>query len=457
MSLYGSGRAEGIGAVALITLLVAGVQAFAGNGWVECSTASLQAAGLCALGAALCYRFLRAQGRSRFTAFLVGAAYGMSPWLGALAAAPNELFAAALAPLPLEFAARTDRPSLRWRWTPWLPLAFAAPFLAGFAMIGALAAMFAATALLRTITCGDRDAERPPALPMAAAMALGGVAIASAILLAPLAAWFPTTPALSPAELLAAYRPAQPQVDFAGALRVPGMVLLWFTTLGMLRRQRHVDTRLWLCVLVAGAVPTIAISVPWLGLERGFLSALPLLPATAWWATLIGAAVLAAAGLDDFLDLPMRRRSALPWLFALTIAGAPMLPLLAAAEPQREWPLVATCLLLALLVPLWRRLGILRFKNVLAVVVLALLVTPCLQLLPMASGLAPAAPLGESAASAFAALLARPGWHYVAPLAVVSLCGLWSLGAWMRRPKASSTPKAARAAIVKKAKAGSRS
>ena len=47
---------------------------------------AMQPALLPALGGVLCYRFLRAQGRSRYAGFLAGMAYGVSPWLLAMAA-----------------------------------------------------------------------------------------------------------------------------------------------------------------------------------------------------------------------------------------------------------------------------------------------------------------------------------------------------------------------------------
>ena len=79
MSLYGTGRSEGIGATFLIAAIVLVVQLV--GAWARPQTTDLELlARICvpALGGALCYRFLRAQGRSRYAGFLVGIAYGLS-------------------------------------------------------------------------------------------------------------------------------------------------------------------------------------------------------------------------------------------------------------------------------------------------------------------------------------------------------------------------------------------
>ena len=134
MSLYGSGRREGIGSVLLIAALVLSVTTLGrlfGEGLaIDLAAASRQAI-VPATAGALFYRVLRAQGRSRYAAFLTGIAYAISPWLLSLAGAGREHLAAALAPLALEAASRCDRPSTRAAWLPWTGACLAAPFLAG--------------------------------------------------------------------------------------------------------------------------------------------------------------------------------------------------------------------------------------------------------------------------------------------------------------------------------------
>jgi len=456
MSLYGSGRAEGVTATVLVALIVLLARAIAAWHLDEELPMALVPACLPAIGGMLAYRFLRAQGRSRFSSFLAGAAYGMSPWLLGLHQDPREQLAAALAMFALETACRCDRPASRAAWLPWAWLGLAAPFLAGATVVGALAGLLCAAMLVRTYTCGDRDEHVafPGGIPRVAALA--ALTAANLLWLDPLAAWLPAGDGVTVPAVLALHRPLQPGVDLAAILRVPGPVLLTFTLLGLLRRQRHVDAATWLGLAAAGCLPLLASLPPELATWSIPLLDHGPLPTGTLWLLLLAITVLAAAGLDDFLDLPLRRRTALPWLLAIAVAGAPWLPVFGALAPTREWPLTTTFVALALLLPTWRQLGILRFKNWLAAMVIVALATPMLQIELLAPTYGPA-PLGEMAPPASVALSHRPAWHY-AGLAVVLLGGVVAAAsAWRRNRKASTKPAAAKAAIVKKAKPSHRS
>ncbi len=403
MSLYGTGRGEGIGAAAIIATFVLLVHWFGAAANTVDTAYRLLFAALPALGGALCYRFLRAQGRSRFAAFLTGAAYGSSPWLAALAQSPRELLAAALAPLALEAACRFDRPSSRRAWLPWTWLCIAAPFLGGNSTIAWLCGGLCLLGLVRTVTCGDRDANLPP-LRMAIWTTCGAVlAAGNLVWLDTLAPIFGDAIALRSNDVLALHHTPH-RLDIAAGLRVPGPVLLLFAGLGLLRRQRHVDSTTWLALAASGALPTLLGALPFLPHNTPLLAGAPMLAATGWWLTLLAIVVLATAGLDDFLDLPLRRRTALPWLLALCVLLASLLPTFGARTPEREWPLTLGLPCLAALLFAWRRLGILQFKNVLAVAALAVVSLPLLQALPalcartaQALAMPPAEPLGEGA------------------------------------------------------------
>ncbi len=459
MSLYGTGRSEGIGAVLLIGAIVLLVRAIAA--WptdIDELLLGLQPALLPALGGMLCYRFLRAQGRSRYAGFLVGAAYGLSPWLLSIASVPREQLAAALAPLALEAACRCDRPSWRARWLPWSWFCIALPFLAGLTVIGVLTSLLCAAAFVRTLTCGDRDDERPagPGFLLAAIAAIA--AIGNLVWLDPLGAWLGPLEAMSPMAVLSTHRPQLLGFDVAAVLRVPGPVLLTFAALGLLRRQRHVDSSVWLGLALAGGLPTLIAGIPLLHAASPLWMASPLLPAAAWWLSLLAIAVLGAAGLDDFLGLPMRRRTALPWLLAIAVAVSPLIPAFGARAPEREWPLTVTFLALTVLLPTWRRLGILSFKNWLAAAVLVTLAIPALQVIPLPTA-SPAAPLGEFAPPGprVEVPMAPPLWHYSGLLAAC-VCGGWLwLSAAARKRHARPQPIAAKAAIKKKPKPAKRS
>lgn len=460
MSLYGSGRKEGVVAVLLIALLVLAIEVIG----------SLQALGLAidlpdtasdaivpAIAGLLFYRFLRAQGRSRYTAFLTGVAYALSPWMLTVAMAPREQLAAALAPLALEAATRCDRPAQRRQWLPWTGMCIALPFVAGPALVAWFAAVLAGLLLLRTATCGDRHDETPPARGITAAAVLAVVSATCWIVADPLSPWLDTGAPVT-LTVLNAYNGSTGGLGLAAVLRIPGPCLLLFAVLGILRRQRHTAIVTWLAIAACGALPTILhviapksdwASTAWQGAEQ--------LPAIAWWLFLLGIAVLSAAGLDDFLDLPLRRRTALPWLLAFVVAAAPMIPTFGSNAPKLEWPLTATFLLLTVLLPLWRRMGILRFKNVLAVATVLALAVPALQVLPpIGVADANACPMGETMFPFADEGSDAPRWPYAGGALVLLCSGLWSLFAMWRSIIARPVPKAAKAAITKKARPSQR-
>ena len=463
MSLYGTGRREGIGSVLVLGVIVLAVLLLGSLLVFGRDTDLLQAGGdalVPAIGGATFYRFLRAQRRSRYVSFLTGAAYAVSPGMLLMLQAPREQLAAALAPLARDAMVRCDRPGQRRAWLPWTGLFVAAPFLAGVTTIGVIATLLCLLLLTRLAVCGDRSDATAEAWSLGGVLLLGGVAIASVLALDPLAPWLPDA-AYGSLDVLHGHHAGSHGLTTAAVVRVPGPVLLFFALLGVLRRQRHASIAHWLVLACAGAVPAVLVAiVPPGAFGFAFWHEIRQLPATAWWLTLLGVAVLAAAGLDDFLDLPLRRRTALPWLLALAVAAAPLIPL-AAQAPSLEWPLGATLLVLAMLMPLWRRLGILQFKNVLAVAVVVVLAVPALQVLPVASPIQlGAAPGGEVARWARYALELPPElprWPFATFACVLLASGVWALSAFWRRTKASPTPASARAAIVKKARPSQRS
>jgi hypothetical protein len=489
VSLYGTGRREGIVTVLLLVVLVGAVHALGAVQLGKCSVDDVVAAarsGLFpALGGLFAYRLLRAQGRSRYAGFLAATAYALSPWLVAMAIVPREQLAAALAPLALEAAYRCGRPAERRRWLSILGLCLAAPFAAGHTVVGALAVVLAQFQLARAVWLGERGERRRLARAVAVAIALAIVAAGTLLWTDPLARTLgaPSVPPV-PSEVLAAHRPATwlssstpatamlgvPEPEYFGAdalgygldaaalVRLPGPVLLLFALLGILRRQRHVAKLPWLVIAALGAVPTFAIAL--LPLDNVLLQHWPpvvMLPTAAWWYTLVAIAVLGAAGLDDFLDLPQRRRSALPWLLALAVAVAPLIPAFCSQAPEQEWPLTATFLLLAVLMPTWRRVGILRFKNVLAVATLLALSVPALQVLPTTPVLQyHAVPLAEGRVqlSGYDRVRnpAQSPWRYSGLALAVLVSFVWALSALRRSRKASPPPATAKATIAKKAR-----
>src|SRR5206468_10152932 len=69
-----------------------------------------------ALACGLSFRFLRAQGRSRYAAFLCGAAYGLGAHVGNLSGHLAEVAALAWAPLSMEVFLRVARSERNRHW-----------------------------------------------------------------------------------------------------------------------------------------------------------------------------------------------------------------------------------------------------------------------------------------------------------------------------------------------------
>ncbi len=458
MSLYGTGRAEGFSAAVAIVAVVAVVHVL--GTWQELPLATVDwpAVGAAALPPALAgllfFRFLRAMGRSRYAAFLTGAMYALSPWFVGAAALPREQWAAALVPLALEAAHRCARPNQRWLWLPLLGPCLCAPLLPGATLVGAFALLLAFGQLLYARTCAERDDQPALLRRLLAAVAIAAVAGATLVWLDPFAATLHHDLTPTPAQVLAAHRPSELGVDFAALLRLPGPVMLLFAVLGLLRRQRHADPQIWLFVAALGALPAVVATC---AATASGLAAIPTaLQTTSVWLCLLACAVLSAAGLDDFLELPLRRSCALPWLLAFSATVAPLIPWLGSRAPDSEWPLTATFLGFALLLPLWRRIGILRFKNVLTAATLLALAVPALQVLPgdapSVLGAAPGGAAGESGLSRdVAGWLARPVWHYVGLFLSLLSASLWLLSASLRKYLASRAPARPHRAIAKKA------
>jgi hypothetical protein len=381
VSLYGTGRAEGIATCALLVVVALLAHLACGDWSVLLAAWKGDVAALAdpvittalagAFGSVFAYRFLRAQGRSRFTGGVFGAAYGLSPWLTNLADAPREQLAVALAPLALEAVCRIDRSPTRRTWLPFAGFLLAAPWLAGVTTTAVLVTLLTLAGLVRTLACGDHDDRQPGWRGFAIAFCIAVLTAANVIGLDPFGgvlratAAAPSTPTTIAAATLASVRAAGPLV-------------LWFAVLGWLRRQRHVDGPSWWALFALGFVPGLLDTLPAVASAVPWHDLLPELPRYAAWTTLLAGIVLGACGLDDFLDLPMRRRTMAWWLLAASAVGVPLLaPFLAPPlDGAAAIGVPATLLALAALTPTVRRLGILRWKRLFAVITLAALCLP---------------------------------------------------------------------------------
>ncbi|MCR9245496.1 MAG: hypothetical protein NXI31_10720 [bacterium] len=467
MSLYGSGRREGVLAVVVLGVIVAAVHALDevathGIAAFDWQRAAMPAA-FGAIGGALFYRFMRALALSRFTAFLAGAGYALAPWFQVMAWLPREQAAAALAPLALEACNRAGRPDQWRRWLPWAGVLVGAPFLAGLTTVACLAVVLAFVQLGRAVVEVDSD-DRPKRILGVVGAALAATATAFSLLAFDIGApWFGESATPSTVAVLAAHRTPVGGLDPAAFVRLPGPLFLLFAIAGVLRSQRRASTPGWLLIACVGATP-LALLMCWpeFGELRSTWPLIDAIAAASWWTTLLAVLVLGAAGLDDFLEKPLRYSTCLRVLLVAALAGAPALVAFAVA-PKSEWPLALGLVLIPILLVLWRHLGILRFKNVLAAVAILAFAAPALQVLhryeaphPMLAG---ARPLGEVDASRDLVAIALNGFEFpprdlseTARYSGVCAAGCWGVVAIVllrrRRQRAQTTPSRAKPPIA---------
>ncbi len=431
MSLFGTGRREGIIAVCLIGLLTAVTHLAAAlrHGPLGESAYVTMIAG--AVGGMLTYRFLRVQGRSRYAGFVGGVAYGMSPLFAGLIDSPREQLAAALVPLALEAAYHCTLPSTRRIWLPWAGLCIAAPFVLGVTVIATLAAMLAAGTLAITIIRSGQGIDRVPLRAIGLTVLIGTLALTNLVWLDPLAGWLGDQQAIDPQNVLSGE--TTPMV----LVRVVGPFLVWFALLGILRRQRHVMTSLWLTLAVVGAMPTILLTIPGMSASMPAVFTVWGVAAMSLWLSVLAITVMGTAGLDDWLDQPQRRRGAHLWLLLATLFVAPALPLACASiDPIHLATVLGTFGLVAVVTTCWRRLGVLRFKNGLSTAALAAFAIPVI--LQTRPERALASPIGETAVRSWQRvaeqLLSQPCWHYTGlTLAVLAgaMFSIW-LALWSK-------------------------
>ena len=302
-----------------------------------------------AIACALAFRFLRVQGCSRYASFVCGAAYGLSAHTGRLSGSLPELAALAWAPLVLELLLRVVRGERQRHLAPLLGPAIAWMFCTGGVATGLTVL---AVAIVWYLGWSLRERHRLGSLLVTGAVSLG-IAVA---LLAPM--W------LGAIELPRVPSDTHPRVDaLLNARLVCGPLLLFFAMLGAMRRQRGAPTMRWLALAGLGAAAAIALpfapsplhgEAPW---QRT--------PDALWWPVHFALVLLASNGLDDFLDMPVRRRAATVWTLVFAVMVAPAGFVLG---EHGAWLRVEGAVMLALasLFLLWRSLGILRFKTVVA-------------------------------------------------------------------------------------------
>jgi hypothetical protein len=355
------------------------------------------------------FRFLRAMPLQRYSAFVGGGLYGLGWHLVAELDRLPQAAAAAWLPVVLELAWRMLISRRRQGLAVLLGLAGAMLILTGAQTIVLLSLLLAAALLLAHVASLPREDRRS-----LAGASLGAAAV-MALLSAP--AWLP---GLEHVGALAPSDPRPPRLQLAGLLGLlapdacgglrpsanpalaatnpgadplelalrPGALALLLLVLGFLRPKRQLVGLFWVLGAAIGLLLTL--DGPWAELFQEFgLAAAP--AGSALILTHFALTVLCAAALENFFEAPLRRGWTTPLAFVLLLLlpaavvvfgwllpehGIRLLQSathhdddLGVALRRLRGSLIAGCVPLVLLGALflfWRRLGILRFKAVLA-------------------------------------------------------------------------------------------
>lgn len=370
-----------------------------------------------ALACALAYRMLRVLSVSRYGAFIGGGMYGLGWFLTTALDRLPEAAAAAWLPWIIERIWRLLLATRRGPAAALLGVAVAVPFLTGGLATATLGALLGVCGTVVGLIAIEREERRPAT--RAAAMAFG----IAALLTAPLWLWAlehasaiaprPDTPVahLQVGGLVALLAPGMfgelggittasmhevnPGAESLELALYPGALTLFVALMGLLRPKRTRLALFW--ILIAGGALLLAIDGPIAELWR---SALPFgddRPGAILAIFHLATVVLVALGLENFFDAPRARRFAVPAAAGTVLAasGAALFGLWLAPEvggkvlstlvgPTGSDDLAATVehvgraalfpmvsgSVIAIAFLLWRRMGILRFKAVLAAVAL---------------------------------------------------------------------------------------
>lgn len=369
-----------------------------------------------ALACMFMYRFLRAASLGRYVAFLGGGMYGFGWFLTAQMDRLPTAAAAALLPAALELTQRILVSARRTRLGPLLGLAIAMMFLTGGTEVAGFGVAVCVALFAARLYSIDREELR-------AAFGAGALAtLVAALLCAPL--WLdalqhaghlaersaPAGAHLQPLGLLGFAAPlAFGNLDGSG-LRLmadvnagadplelvlyPGAIALFLLCLGLFRPKRTWIGVFWIVVAGVGLLLTLdsplrQLATEWTGWRNNT-------PGASLVLLHLGVVVLACVALENFFNAPTARRFAVP-----TTAGLSLVAVLAwlitgvwpaAGETVVSWvtgggaaeeltaaaqhlrlalaPAALGLALISVLFFVWRRLGLLNFKFLLAVIAL---------------------------------------------------------------------------------------
>jgi hypothetical protein len=372
------------------------------------------------LACCLAYRFLRSLPLSRFVAFVGGGIWGLGWFLTVALDRLPEAAAAALLPWAFELARRTLSARSRVAHAPTLGFAVALLFATGGTETATLGTLACAAFLLAGLGAIEH-AARGRVLRACGVAAATAVLLTTPLWLASLELRSTTHTAeavpqgrLQVAGLAGAIAPGlfgefgrapdtlrevNPDADSLELVLYPGALLLFLAGLGLFRPKRTWVGLFWLCVGAPGLL--LALDAPlghWLaGIGLGLSR-----PGASLVLFHFALVVLGSVTLENFFDAPLARRATTPLVAGTALAASAAVAFAAcldatwlqetlawlsgnaiAAELEVDvrhalrclaWPTIGLTLL-AILFLVWRRLGILRFKALLACVALG---EPCL-------------------------------------------------------------------------------
>lgn len=379
------------------------------------------------------FRFLRVMPMSRYVSFVCGGTYGLGWFMTASLDRLPEAAAAALLPFALECTWRCLSTRRRQRaFVPGLGVVLALMFASGSTSTAWFGLALCASVLITGLSAIERE-HRLLTLRMAGMALLCTVTLTAPLwlewmqfgdaLAAPIAEDGAVS-RLQPAGMLATLAPnlfgdlrgatpstllsdVNPAADPLELVLYPGALVLFLAILGLFRPKRSYQELFW--VVVAGVGLVLAVDSPlhnwigWAGMQPG--------------ATLVlfhvAATVLAAVTLETFFDAPIARRFATPVAYGASFAAAAFVlscrywtpglgifavglfsdetsaSVLGTASAELFRALTPSAIAIALIgatFAIWQRIGILRFKPILACIALGDVLFVAMTCVPRSDG-----------------------------------------------------------------------
>jgi hypothetical protein len=372
--------------------------------------------------AAMCmFRFCRIIPLSRYVSFLAGSLYGLGWFMTAQLDRLPDAAAAAILPLALEFTWRVVTTRKRMIYAGWLSVVATLMLATGGTGTAVLGLALCLGLFFHGLWALDRDSQNLACRSMAFATGL------TVLLTAPiwihyvvhlpflLVATDLQSPHLQISGLLGVLSPiafgglvdgatanlrmVNPAADALELVLFPGTIVLFLGVLGLLRPKRTTLGLFW--ITVGGIGLLLSLDGPTADFARGLAPLVLAAPGVALVLVHVAFVVLAAASLESFFEAPVARPFAVPVTSGIALclslsllmlgfvfpeAGAACVSTfvsgtgaeIRAAMDHLRYALLPTAIFgaaISLLFLIWRRMGMIRFKLGLEILVIADLLT----------------------------------------------------------------------------------